>query len=859
MGRCRERAKLAAYNIPTTHQGRDETMGDITPSNGAIDSNKDLWDQFLKALKGTQTQSAYANRPGQEATISDETSPPVEPNPVNEAEPVDNNKAVDAAWEDANEPNNSTPSKHGSTTVADEEVKATGNDQIFIAGLEDGNQLNNNIPSEHGSTATDEEDDIVINFDNDNISEPKEEVARSPKSKGKQPASYESADSPYANNNASSDQHVTFDVEVDGKQISSQTSRFSEIDGKALQRLDSPPASYSADFEDQHLVPAPLFGSTEAVGAAPSEQDSEISDEVTYHPDRFNMARKRKTEKSKALVLVKAPFNKANGGGRPNGPATPQAETIILKELQAAELAEVGRRALGIVEEEKIKTDKALTLARHGDGNNPESDIGKHLRSFVTDIPSTKLIGYHDTSNPANMQVARIVHNTSVDQGVDNSKRPWANYRLYRLDKHGFFNDDGRILSGEEREKWEAPWTNYYKDAPLHDEEDPDCYQREPNNRMTAMDGLPLSYSPVLDEFGKPTNWQNIFGNPGAELLVPHLIDKNSPQFLLFLRNWLETGCIGLPEPVITNRSSFYDGTAHPDGISAMFMPEIEDVVAFLDLNDPRNAEHAHETSAGFIHNTNVRKAKEAAIKEEEKRQTQMEYRSLMVLEPEQNPNVPRANIFLRPVENGDINGLTALYNIYVKNTVRTLERQEITDQDMLDRKNECSRENLPFIVAIERRVEGRSHTQAVVGFASATDFFGSHTAGNHTAELDLFVHPDRCRLGIANCLIDKLLEVCDRTFVPKKGYWFNANYGGHAAYSPGGNRELARLIFIIHFAESDKSEYLWLKDWLESRFMFEEQALLKGVAYKRDRVINSSYLVRNTGRHLQDAVNTNF
>lgn len=507
-------------------------------------------------------------------------------------------------------------------------------------------------------------------------------------------------------------------------------------------------------------------------------------------------------------MAQKAP-NKAKEAEKPNYPVASREVKEELKELQEVMISRTGLRARGIPEEGTIVTNKALALARQGDGTDPNSDVAKYYRSLVTDIPSTKLIGYHEPTpepmDPSSMQVARIVRNTSLDDHMV---------------------------------KLQAPWVRYYEDTPVNDEPDPDSILVwNLDQQVQTSNGEYLAKSPVVDEYGRPANWENSFGSSNPLWLTPCMMDNQNPQFLLVFRNWLETS-VGLPEPIITNRQSFYDGTAHSDGITSMFITELDEVIAFLDYSDKENVEHSHETSSGFIFNAHTRKVQDEAVKEAGRIATQTDHRSMLILKPEENPNVPRANIYLRPVENHDIHELTALYNWYVHNTLRTLDTIEITEQDMLDRKNECQRENMPFIVAIERRLEmrGRS-TQTVVGFASATDFTGSMTASRHTAELDLFVHHERLQLGIANCLIDKLLSVCDRTFARKQGYHFDASPLGRAAYSAGGNRELNRLIFIIHFQASDPSDYLWIKDWLESKFMFEEQGLLKGVAYKQDKV----------------------
>lgn len=511
------------------------------------------------------------------------------------------------------------------------------------------------------------------------------------------------------------------------------------------------------------------------------------------------MARKRKN-KGKKLAVAKITSNDVQTVAPPNFPIAPAEKKEELKELQQKYITRAGNRALGIPVDGEVVTNEALALARQGPGTDPNSEVFKYIRSFVTDTPATRMIGYHDTS----MQVSKNMRNPSLDRQMKGAP---------------------------------ATFLRYYEDTPFDDAPDPHAVPVwSPDGNVQSSDGLVLAKAPALQD-GEPTNWEKSFGSSNPDWLRPDMLYNREPRYLPLFRHWLETS-IGLPEPVITNRLSFYDGTSHSDGVTSMFIPILDDEPCPLDFEDQENIDHSHETSSGYIYNTMDRKAREEEAAEESRRLSELDYRSMMVLKPQDNPNVPRANIYLRPIENHDINELTALYNWYVTNTRRTLELLEISEQDMMDRKNECRRGSMPFIVAVERRVETRNHfTEAVVGYASATDFTGSMSAHRHTAELELFVHPDRLNLGIANCLIDKLLSVCDRTYVMRQGYTFDSTPAGRAAYSPGGNRELARLIFIVHFQDSDNAEYLWVKDWLESRFMFEEQGLLKGVGYKHDKV----------------------
>jgi L-amino acid N-acyltransferase YncA len=281
----------------------------------------------------------------------------------------------------------------------------------------------------------------------------------------------------------------------------------------------------------------------------------------------------------------------------------------------------------------------------------------------------------------------------------------------------------------------------------------------------------------------------------------------------------------------------FYDGSLHPDGIRGMVLPLLEEPISFLDFSDQENAAHSHETAAGYIYNWNERLEREKRESEQLRKKAIAQLRAADMCEPKPNPNMPKANIYLRPVETKDIPGVLAMLNWYIENTVRCVDLDRLSFQDMRDRVDECEREKLPFLVAAEGKV-GFGHAmnnenEKILGYAMACDFTGPRTANRFTAELELFVHPRKHRLGIGRCLLDKILEICDPSYIPKHGYFFDCAPDKRPLYCSGGNRSLARLIFIVHYPADDDCEYKWIRNWLERDYAFEEQALLKGTGVK--------------------------
>ncbi|KGQ01282.1 hypothetical protein PAAG_12053 [Paracoccidioides lutzii Pb01] len=85
------------------------------------------------------------------------------------------------------------------------------------------------------------------------------------------------------------------------------------------------------------------------------------------------------------------------------------------------------------------------------------------------------------------------------------------------------------------------------------------------------------------------------------------------------------------------------------------------------------------------------------------------------------------------------------------------------------------------------------------------------------------------------------MLEILDGDYTPYQGYHFDCAAAQADVHRGGRNRQLSRLIFIIHHKAEDDSNYRWTKEWLERRFGFEEQALLKGTGYKMGEWLNSA------------------
>lgn len=281
---------------------------------------------------------------------------------------------------------------------------------------------------------------------------------------------------------------------------------------------------------------------------------------------------------------------------------------------------------------------------------------------------------------------------------------------------------------------------------------------------------------------------------------------------------------------------SFFDGDSHPDGQTTMFLPRKDCLPTRLDMNDTENCLHRHETADGYRFNY-LHMVKSARITQ----RLQQAHARNAYLEASRtrNPQAisPTANIYLRPAEASDVQGLLNIHDWYVANATQCIEVSRLDASEMRQKIQECRQQKLPFIVAVQRRIGTRpAHdrsqpTEHVLGYCFASSFMGIYTA-----EVRVFVHHKHKRQGIGSCLMDKLLEACDPQFTARQGYFFDSDPNDRQMYSSGGARQLTRLILLFYYNQNDSGEYKCVKRWLEENFNFQQQGLLNGVSVKFNR-----------------------
>ncbi len=111
----------------------------------------------------------------------------------------------------------------------------------------------------------------------------------------------------------------------------------------------------------------------------------------------------------------------------------------------------------------------------------------------------------------------------------------------------------------------------------------------------------------------------------------------------------------------------------------------------------------------------------------------------------------------IRPVVPADLNAVAEIFTYYVRHTVITFEETPPPLSAWLQRLDDLTARDLPFLVA---ELSGE-----VVGYAYAAPW-RSKPAYRHTVENSIYLAPGRTGRGLGGALLDTLLTACARTHV---------------------------------------------------------------------------------------------
>ncbi|GIC91621.1 GNAT family N-acetyltransferase [Aspergillus udagawae] len=606
------------------------------------------------------------------------------------------------------------------------------------------------------------------------------------------------------------------------------------------------------------------------VGDRPNKTDSNGSDEVVMHRGANFKGRNQRQLRSGSARLNSGPRYRASSGttqqvprhnpnGLPNRPAalkdnTPQDEVgcqikipsgvpkTTNKAPSQEALDELKRLQEEIVlqahlnryrdHEDDTANPESLAKCRDGPGTDPKSDVYKSIaRCRLAANPN------ETSSNPRSIPEVEFEGDLDDRYFVDEIRSHVQKFYAARLDAqresyHNSMSVYPAIVDGQ-------IFLSRYPSA------EHERLQITPSNAERHSGNQDDGHTP---EHCSKVKWEDRWE------MRPRACSTYE-GFRDWFRHWLEMET-GDSCNLDIHHQAFFDGTAHMDGIESLYILDLGDAPTRLDMINEATHLHYHETAEGYCYNLALHiKAAEEEARTRRKQARDAFIEGLKVCSPK-DPNSPRANVYLRCVEDGDVPGLLMILNWYSQKSNLSSGLGTLDEQDVHQRIEDSRRAKLPFIVAAERRRGPSAHDspERILGYALATDSLGLQTTGRYTVELEIFIKPDHKRRGIGKCLLDKLIEVCDATYVPKRGFFYDAGCDDKTGLYPGGSRSLKRLAFTISYSVSERSQIKWLIDWLERDYHFEQQGVLKGARVKFERFLDVSYLIRKAGYDDGDA-----
>lgn len=274
---------------------------------------------------------------------------------------------------------------------------------------------------------------------------------------------------------------------------------------------------------------------------------------------------------------------------------------------------------------------------------------------------------------------------------------------------------------------------------------------------------------------------------------------------------------------------------------------ELERVIT-IEVDDPSNAPILQETTETVVqrylahHNIQFDSLVRNEAMEEAAPKMKQDYN------PKPNPYSPKVGIYLRPAVATDIPQMTAIYNWHIENGPRTAEHRTVPESDMRGRMEEVTSSKLPFIVAVMkvkrnsrrgRSASGNAHRsndqgngmaqeERIAGWGCAQDWTFMEYVERISAELEIYVAPELQHQGVGTCLMDKLMDACDRGHLRQGGYDFDCAPEKSYLYNGGGGRDLHKLYFICR---------TWSKPRKVTRTSHKDQAAVgRGAAQMQDQ-----------------------
>ena len=344
----------------------------------------------------------------------------------------------------------------------------------------------------------------------------------------------------------------------------------------------------------------------------------------------------------------------------------------------------------------------------------------------------------------------------------------------------------------------------------------------------------------IIGDWARPEEMEEAW-----EERTPH--DYGAPEHFSRAKEW--TGKTAIEQPVVIDTSApeFAQGVHIPVGGR---LETIIDESAHITHrpDDPFTEVKAGRTAQAAIEEFRKKKGAEEPPKpkltkaqKQEMRETQMRRKQYFIELERNHPNRPAADIYIRPVEEKDLQDITNIHNWYINNTATSQELLPKKVEHWRETVEDCRAEEFEFYVAVQKNgKEGtvqnrRSVHEPVCGFVWAVDLLGRQTAQRFTSQLQVFVSHEFLHLGVGRCLIDRMMTLLDINYHQRGGCEWRGE-------TPLKRREVKKVLIEIPYWDQDKADLdslKWKEDWLtgeneKSGLQFEHMGTMKGIGWKQ-------------------------
>lgn len=354
--------------------------------------------------------------------------------------------------------------------------------------------------------------------------------------------------------------------------------------------------------------------------------------------------------------------------------------------------------------------------------------------------------------------------------------------------------------------------------------------------------------------------WDGKWNPAPVEWGLRPAFDHSSKDHIEFMATWVQQNQAQAetnPIEVNTEDPGFRAGTAPAAGERTLGSPIDTKTHDTILPDDDFTKAKRHETAntASDMLKDKIRapgsKSKEiyrAEYGSKAERKAQREAYSALVEElegvpsphPVVNPHTPKAKIYIRPVESGDLRQVAIIYNHYVDHSVVVPEMKRLNERQWAARFADCRESNYAFLVAVQLVAKDggnnrRSQQETICGFAYADDYGDKENAWRYTCELQVYVGSWILRKGVGKSLIDRMMVALDPDYIPRGAVKFNGGVDA-VRYEGGGVRVIRKIVITLPYAAKDENTLKWQKEWF-SQWRFEQMGCLLGIGRKLDKV----------------------